>query len=93
MQDSTNIVTNEFGYSFQIDEELTNFVKQRQIRWDKTYPALEQYSVIKVTKSGKFQTFILYDDTSGEAIYDLGGFEQAVCYLEMLKLSKDCEKM
>lgn len=86
------ILTNELGYSFEVDEVLTNFVKNKQICGGKLYSAIEDFSVVEVTKDGIFQTFLLYDDKSGAPVRDLGGFEQAMCYLDMLKLSKTYEK-
>lgn len=85
-------VTNDKGYSFQIDRTLTDYAQSRQ-EGLRNLPSLpKEWVVLEVTKMGAFITYLLFDIHKQGPIQDLGGLDKAYSTLDFHKLNKKFSK-
>lgn len=86
--------SNELGYTFEVDEILTKYAQEKQPQYGGGYlPALDKnFVVLKITRHGEFQTFVLSDAYKNNILFDLGGFESAACKLDVIKLNEKFQK-
>ena len=60
--------SNELGYTFVVDANLTKYAQEEQFNGGNALPPLDKNLVVlEITRHGVFQTFVLYDKKKKES--------------------------
>ena len=77
-------VTNEQGFTFEIDESLTDYAHEYNYKND-TKGLPKEWVVLKISKKDKFYGYILFDTKNQKPLSNEKGIEEMGAYIDILK--------